>query len=508
MIDGHEPRRIVTNAPLIAGVLGIAGLVAMGIFGVALAPHDPNAGVAIVWRGTPSGTLLPLSPPTLPDAQYWLGTDALGRDQWSRILAGAWLTLAVVLASTFVRLVIGVAMGIVTGWYGGGVARSVRVGSRGTAALPQLLLAILLVLVTRPLGAIGFILSLAVVGWPEVAEFVSAEARRAKAAPFVQAARSIGAREHHVITAHLLRSMSPQLLTLGALETGAVLLLLAELGIVGLFVAGATFLVGEFGPMSPLSGRVPEWGQMLGAIQFYAVTEQLSTLLPAVFIVLAASAFTLLADGLRLASDPHSPQRLQPSSFGVIAKVLTAALCFSAVGFIGANVRSGAMTMDEGRALSATTAQATWPGSVLVAGVARYVSPTQGFARPARLTFYYRDQNNDILRISYLNAERLATEVRPHETEDELEFTELRELPAGLASYEGPVTVANDRGGGELRANLGASLVRVIITMPNDRSGPVYAVTLGRPDLLTLYRFCCFDGRTGEVVPGAAWSRV
>ena len=51
--------------------------------------------------------------------------------------------------------------------------------------------------------------------------------------------------------------------------------LLAELGLVGLFLAGATFLVGDFGPVGPFKGRASEWGQMLGAIQFYAITAEL-----------------------------------------------------------------------------------------------------------------------------------------------------------------------------------------------------------------------------------------
>lgn len=508
MIDRRETGRIAANVPLMLGVLGVGALVAIGIFGVALAPHDPAVGASIIWLASPDGSQVPVSPPTLPDAEHWLGTDGLGRDQWSRILAGAWLTLAVVLASTVMRFTLGVTLGIGAGWYGGGVARAIRIASRGTAALPQLLLAILLVLVTRPLGALGFLASLALVGWPEVAEFVAAEAQRAKTALFVQAARSLGAPDRRLVMSHVVLPIAPQLLTLGALEVGSVLLLLAELGIVGLFVSGATFLVGDFGPVGPLSGRAPEWGQMLGAIQFYAISEQLSTLLPAVFIVLAASVFTLLADGLRGASDPHSARSLHPSTFGAITKVLAAALCFSAVGFVGANVRSGALTMDEGRALSAITAQATWPGSELVAGVARYISPTNGFARPERLTYYYRNAQNDILRISYLNAERLAVEVRFYETQDELEFTELRALPTGLASYEPPTNFANEQGGGELRANLAASIVRTVLTWPRDRPGPVYMVILGRPDLLAQYRFCCFDGVSGDQAPGSGWSRV
>jgi hypothetical protein len=141
-----------------------------------------------------------------------------------------------------------------------------------------------------------------------------------------------------------------------------------------------------------------------------------------------------------------------------------------------------------------------------VAIVARYVSPTHGFERPDRLTYYYRNERNEVLRITYINAERLAAEVRPYETEDELDFARLQPLPAGLSSYEQPATIANGDGGGELRANLGASILRVIATWPTDRAAPTYAVTIGQRRELMLRRYCCIDAATGIVEPGASWS--
>ena len=180
----QELTRLVANPPLTLGLLALFGLVAIGIFGPVLAPHDPNAATSYVLRTLADGSseLVGL-PPTLPDADHWLGTDLLGRDQWSRILAGGWLTLTVVLTATAVRFAIGVSLGVASGWYAGPLARGVGLFGSGVAALPQLILAILLVLVTRPLGLAGFILSLALVGWPEIAEFLGAEARRARAQP-------------------------------------------------------------------------------------------------------------------------------------------------------------------------------------------------------------------------------------------------------------------------------------------------------------------------------------
>ena len=503
----HELRRLVSNPSLFIGLAGILGLLVMGIVGALVAPHDPSATQVLIIRDLPDGTTSFTVPPTLPDAQHLLGTDSLGRDQWSRLLAGAWLSLSIVVASAFARLGIGFSLGLVSGWYGGPLARVIRTFTMGITAIPQLPLAIMLVLVTRPLGVGGFIASLALVGWPELSEFVRAETLRAKAAPFMEAARSIGATGRRLVTGHLVATLGPQFLTLAALETGAVLVLLAELGLIGLFLAGGTDFVGDFGPIGPLRGRVPEWGQMLGGIRFYAILGELPTLIPALFVVLAAASFALLADGLRAASDPFSARRVLPRTFGVLTKVLVGALCFSAVGFVGVNVGRGPMTMEEGRAVAAATAERTWPGSEFVAGVARFSAAAHGIELPERLTYYYRNATNEVLRISFMNGDRLAIETRQYENEDEIDFNGLKALPAGLRSYDEPLALAERNGGSDHRHVQPDDLVRVLLTWPSDRDAPVYAVAYGstNPDQL---RVCCVDARTGETVDAVVGQRI
>jgi ABC-type dipeptide/oligopeptide/nickel transport system permease subunit len=505
----HELRRILANPALLIGLAGTLALLAIGVFGTVLAPYDPSANASSIIRVLPDGRTSIAFPPTLPDSQHWFGTDPIGRDQWSRVLAGAWLSLSVVVAAALVRLGIGFSLGLTSGWYGGPFARIARTVAMGVTAIPQLLLAIMLVLVTRPLGVIGFIASLALVGWPEISEFVRAEALRAKEQPFMEAARAVGAPGRRLITGHLFATVGPQLLTVAALETGAVLLLLAELGLIGLFLAGATFLVNDFGPVGPFRGRAAEWGQMLGGIQFYAITAELPTLIPAVFVVLASAIFALLADGLRAASDPFSSRRVLPGTFGVLTKVLAGALCFSAVGFIGVNVQPGAMTMEEGPAVAAKTAQTTWPGSEFVAGVARYSSASHGIDRPERLTYYYRNDRNEVLRISFMDANRLAVEVRKYESEDEIDFTGLKALPEGLISYDAPLAKAEQTVGAGRRQVLRAYIVRVILTWPKDRDAPVYSVrydgTSGNQQGIPV---CCFDAKTGALADSLIAPRV
>jgi peptide/nickel transport system permease protein len=496
----HELRRLFANPALLIGLIGVLSLFAMGVVGGLVAPYDPNANQSSIIRDLPDGRYTIAFPPTLPDPEHLFGTDPIGRDQWSRVLAGAWITLSVVLLAAVVRLTIGVSLGVISGWYGGPFARVVRILATGITAVPQLLLAIMLVLVTRPFGVAGFIASLALVGWPEITEFVRSEVLRAKAQPFMEAARSVGAPGRRLITGHLLATVGPQLLTVAALETGAVLLLLAELGLIGLFLAGATFLSGDFGPLGPARGRAHEWGQMLGGIRFYAILAELPTLIPALFVVLASATFALLADGLRAASDPFSQRRVLPGTFGVLSKVLVGALCFSAVGFIGVNVRPGAMSMEEGRSVAAKTAETTWPGSEFVAGVARYSSGTHGIDRPEKLTYYYRNaSSNELLRISFQNADRLAVEVRKYESEDEIDFNGLKALPAGLISYDVPLAKAEQTGGVGRRQLLRSYTVRVSLTWPKDRDAPVYAVRYdGGGGNQQDVPVCCFDARTGD----------
>jgi peptide/nickel transport system permease protein len=505
-----ELGRLLTNPALILGLICVIGLLVMGVFGLTLAPRDPNAGASLIVTEVPGGNDLIRFPPTYPDADHWFGTDQLGRDQWSRVLGGARLTLTIVLAATLVRLSLGFILGLVTGWYGGPLAQVVRVIAAGVTAIPQLLLAIMLVLFTRPLGTAGFILSLAVVGWPEIVEFVRSEVGRVRGQPFMEAARAVGARDRRLVTGHLATALAPQLITVAALEAGAVLLLLAELGLVGIFLGGATFLAGEFGESLFPKARAPEWGQMLGTVQFYAFHEQLATLIPALFVVLASAAFALLADGLVAASDPYGTHRILPKTFGALSKAMAGALCLSAVAFLGYNVNPAVLTMEEGRALAAETAEKTWPGSEFVAGVARYSASAHGVERPEKLTYYYRNADGEVLRISFVDADRLAVEVRQYENEDQIDFTTVKGLPAGPISYETPLTRAEQRGGQSYIRSRPNYLVRVTLTWPSDRDRPLYAVTFGSASgaQISPLRICCFDARTGTMVDAAVAPRV
>jgi peptide/nickel transport system permease protein len=495
-----ELRRFLGNPALLVGLLGMLVVLVMGVFGEAIAPHDPNAQRWLFEQTDSAGNRVMRFAPTAPDREHLLGTDQLGRDQLSRLLVGARTTLTVVLLVALARLGIGIVVGLAAGWYGALGDRAIRAVTAAFVAVPQLLLAILFVLVLRSYGIAGFILALALVGWPAVAEFVRSETVRAKAASFMEAARTIGARDRWLVRRHLLTALGPQLLTLVALETGAVLLLLAELGLIGLFIGGATYYVDEAGaPVLPIRDRAPEWGQMLGGIQFYIAQVQLVVLIPAAFVALAAVSFTLLADGIRAAGDPHSPRRLLPSSFGLLAKTLAAAVVVATIGFAGFNVRTAAMSLGEGHALAAQAAEKTWPGSRYVAGVVRFSSEKHGMERPEKLTYYFENDGGEVLRISYERADPLAAEIRQYEEEDGIDYDNLMEISGPTVDYAPVLVDADHQGGSRWRLSAPHYRVRIVLTQPRDSEVPRYYVTYGTlNEGQTAVRICCYNATTGE----------
>ncbi|TME71397.1 MAG: hypothetical protein E6I48_13885, partial [Chloroflexi bacterium] len=107
--------RMLGNVALIIGLLGVAALGVIALFGPLLSAADPQAQRLVLFY--PDGTFK--VPPTPPDAYYPLGTDPLGRDQLARILWGARLTFTVVLLALLLRASLALAFGVVAGWRGG-----------------------------------------------------------------------------------------------------------------------------------------------------------------------------------------------------------------------------------------------------------------------------------------------------------------------------------------------------------------------------------------------------
>jgi ABC-type dipeptide/oligopeptide/nickel transport system permease subunit len=505
--------RFLTNIPFVIGTLGIVVIAFIALFGPQLAPADPQAQRVIIFYPDASFA----APPTPPDQYNLLGTDPIGRDQLSRLLWGARLTLTVVLLGLLGRGALAVTLGVLAGWRRGSwVDHSVGYLTNAVSGLPQLMLALLLVIALQQMGQgiTGFVLALALVGWAELAQFVRAEVVRVVATPHVEAARTLGATGAHVVRVHVLRDLAPQLLGLLALEAGSVLLLLAELGFIGFFIAGGVFYVSDSGaPILPIRDRAPEWGQMLAGARNYAFTHQYVAFIPGVVVVSAVLAFNLFAEGLRTASDPFSPNRLSPRALGGIARALMAGGLIASVAFAYVSVHSTHISYDDGLRRAREAAERVLPGSAYIAGVVRFTSSAHALSRPDQLTYYFRSPEpfSRLLRVSFIDADGNAMDVKLNANEDGLLIDSLAPLgDEKVADWRLALAAADDISGRVFRDQNVSYQVKVILAQDIDAEKPMYRIQYGR-EVGGTQRELRIDARTAstslaaeEILPTAA----
>ena len=290
-------RHILFNFPLLVGGLIVLILFAGVLFGPLLAPENPylrgRSGVEYE-----DGTFH--CPPFPPSPEHLLGTDELGRDTLSMLLYGTRNTLVATAFITMARLILGLALGGVAGWNEGRLLDHLVTGAvQMLASLPMLLAAVILILaldVRRGLPV--FIAALCAIGWGEIAQYVRAEFIRIKQEPFLDSGRAIGLSPLGLAVRHVLPNVLPALIVITLLEMGAVLMILGELGFVGIYVGGGiSRQVDDFTRRQYFS--VPEWGAMMAGSRAWARSRPWMILFPAIAFFLSVTGFNLLGEGLR-----------------------------------------------------------------------------------------------------------------------------------------------------------------------------------------------------------------
>jgi peptide/nickel transport system permease protein len=286
---------LTRNPPLIVGGLLVLGFVAVVFLGPRLSPNSPYHTQRLIkidgeWA----------SPPFAPNETYPWGTDALGRGIMSLILAGAQQTLVLAVLAVAARTGVGVVLGAVAGWrQGSAVDRSIQGLSEVIAAFPTLLLAMILILalgVRR--GMPPFIIALCFVGWGAIMQYVRSQVIVIRRQPYIESAIAIGARTPRIVIRHVLPHLFAALTAIIALEMGAVLMLLGELGFIRIFIGGGIVA-------APIPGRrllysdVPEWGALLSDLRYLARTYPWTALYPMAAFTLAILSFNLFGEGIR-----------------------------------------------------------------------------------------------------------------------------------------------------------------------------------------------------------------
>lgn len=227
-----------------------------------------------------------------PSAAHWMGVDSLGRDIFSRILAGTRISLAAGFLSVIIGAVIGTVLGLLAGYYEGWWDRIVMRISDVLFAFPGILLAIGIVAILGN-GMTNVIFAVAIFSIPAFARLVRGNTLVLKRLTYVEAARSIGASDWTILMRHILPGTVSSIVVYFSMRIGTSIITAASLSFLGL------------GAQPP----TPEWGAMLNEARADMVTAPHVAIFPSLAIFLTVLAFNLLGDGLRDALDPKIDRR-------------------------------------------------------------------------------------------------------------------------------------------------------------------------------------------------------
>ncbi|MDQ7841078.1 MAG: ABC transporter permease [bacterium] len=274
-----EPRRARRRLPLNrSGALGL--IVVVLVAGAAvLAPLITPYGPA------DSNLVKTLQPPS---RAHWMGTDQLGRDLFTRILYGARVSLTIGLVTVGISGVIGLAVGLISGYLGGLtdviLMRLVDV----QLSFPFILLA-LVVNAILGIGLQNIILTLIITGWVVYARLVRGEVLALKTLDYVEAARALGAQQMRIVVRHLLPNLWTPVIILSSLQVAQFIVAEAAISFLG------------FGVQPPMAS----WGNMLNEGKTYIYNAWWMTTFPGVALVLTALGVNLVGDWLRDTLDPR-----------------------------------------------------------------------------------------------------------------------------------------------------------------------------------------------------------
>jgi peptide/nickel transport system permease protein len=273
-------RRWRLPAGLRVGGLLVVVVVVTALVSLAWMPHDPDA----------ADFLERLAPPS---RGHVLGTDHFGRDLGARMMAGARNALWVGLVAVGIGLVAGAGLGVVAGYAGGWIDRALMTLLEALYAFPAVLLALLLATAWRP-GATSSMTAVGLAAVPIFARLARAGVLTAKAQPYTEAARALGASGARVLLRHIVPNVWGPIIIQASLAMAAAVLIEAALSYLGL------------GTQPPTAS----WGRMLREAQSFMFLSPYPALWPGLGIAATVLGFNLLGDGLRDWTDPRRRGRV------------------------------------------------------------------------------------------------------------------------------------------------------------------------------------------------------
>jgi peptide/nickel transport system permease protein len=287
LLDKNELR--LTGRYLLRNKLSLAGGIVAGVYlvlaalvtltGDLLLPHDP-------FVQNYAQVLMP------PSVAHLFGTDDLGRDIFSRVIAGTPFDAQIAFVVVLISLALGGSIGAFAGYLGG---RAEEIMMRVTdifLSFPALVLAMAVAIAIGP-GLTNAMMALLVVWWPWYARIGRGEALSIKSSQYIEAAHAAGLSSLQIVTRHVLPNILMPLLVYATLDISNVVLTGSILSFIGL------------GAQAP----TPEWGRMVFDGQDYLSGAWWMSVIPATAIFIVVLAFSLFGDGLRDAFDPRLRRR-------------------------------------------------------------------------------------------------------------------------------------------------------------------------------------------------------
>ena len=278
MVKSDFVRRMTKNPVIAIGTLIILLVIFVGTFAPFLSPQNPTKMHFKNRREVPS-------------SDFWLGTDRLGRDMLSRLIWGTRVSLVIGVMAVGVSMIVGVAIGLAGGYYGGLLDEVLMRAMDVIFAIPALLLAIALIAVTGP-SIKNIIFVVGVVRIPRFARIVHGSVLSIKEKEFVESARSISKSDFGIMFQHILPNCIAPLTVETSLSIATAIITESGLSFLGLGVRPPT----------------PSWGQMIADGRSELFTAPWIVLFPGIAIMVTVLGYNLLGDGLRDALDPRMKQ--------------------------------------------------------------------------------------------------------------------------------------------------------------------------------------------------------
>jgi len=269
-------RRAFRNRMALAGAAMVAALMLLALFAPWITPaRYDRTDFEAAWQ--------------FPSARHWMGTDGVGRDLYSRVVYGSRVSLLVGLSAQAIALGVGLPLGLAAGVLGGRMDFAVMRVVDALTAFPQLLFA-LLIMVVLGAGLGNILIAIGLRAWIPVCRLVRAQSLREREQEYAEAARAQGAGEVRIVLRHLLPNLLAPVIVAVTLGIPQAIFTEAALSFLGIGIKPPT----------------PSWGQMVGegvnAIRYYWHLA----LFPAVMIAVTMAGFVLWGDGLRDVLDPRA----------------------------------------------------------------------------------------------------------------------------------------------------------------------------------------------------------